>query len=154
MPKVVGFGQMCDHGVRHCGMPAIMLSAQLAQWADTRDLMADREPRWRQTQQTHATSPRCSVVRRNKLRDVSGRDTPQRISSPCVGTEQDQEPSALQVLQTLNSLEEGSVFLGGCAELSLHEINVTDGNTENTDSSLLGQSIASPRSAAQHPGGQ
>ena len=71
-------------------------------------------------------------MRRCKLRDVS------------VGTEQEQEPSALQILQTLSSLEVGSVFLGGRAELGLHEINVTDGNAKNTDSLLLGQSIASP----------
>ena len=85
----------------------------------------------------------ASCAAANSETSVGG-TPPQRICCPCVGTEQEQEPSALQILQTLNSLEEGSVFLGGCAELGLHEINVTDGNTENTDSLLLGQSIASP----------
>ena len=44
------WGQMCDHGFRHCGM--FMLSDQLAQWVDTRDLKADAT-------QANSTKAKC-----------------------------------------------------------------------------------------------
>ena len=136
---------MCDHGVRHCGMPAMNhpqtvrptgpVSRHARPHGGPTRIFPDRSETGdvlsvggrSLTQQAQVTIPRCIVVRRSKFRDVSWRDSPQRISCPCVGAEQEQEPSALQILQTLNSFEEGSVFLGGRAELGLHEINVTEG---------------------------